>query len=81
LPEDQQSKYYSLNYKGPDVHVQLKEFADGKKRAIFKVPTELGGDNKYRLFNEVGEWKKDVQGYTADIPIILADLVAGYFTA
>jgi hypothetical protein len=81
LPEDQQSKYYSLNYKGPDVHVQLKEFADGKKRAIFKVPTELGGDNKYRLFNEVGEWKKDVQGYTADIPIILADLVAGYVTA
>jgi len=81
LPEDQQSKYYSLNYKGPDVHVQLKEFADGKKRAIYKVPTELGGDNKYRLFNEPGEWKKDVQGYTADIPIILADLVAGYYTA
>ena len=81
LPEDQQSKYYSLNYKGPDVHVQLKEFADGKKRAIFKVPTELGGDNKYRLFNEPGEWKKDVQGYTADIPIILADMVAGYYSA
>ena len=81
LPEDQQTKYYSLNYKGPDVHVQLKEFADGKKRAIFKVPTELGGDNKYRLFNEPGEWKKDVQGYTADIPIILADMVAGYITA
>lgn len=81
LPEDQQSKYYSLNYKGPDVHVQLKEFADGKKRAIFKVPAELGGDNKYRLFNELGEWKKDVQGYTADIPIILADMVAGYLTA
>jgi hypothetical protein len=78
LPEDQQSKYYSLNYKGPDVHVQLKEFADGKKRAIYKVPNELGGDNKYRLFNEPGEWKKDVQGYTADIPIILADMVAGY---
>ena len=81
LPEDQQKKYYSLNYKGPDVHVQLKEFADGKKRAIFKIPTELGGDNKYRLFNEPGEWKKDVQGFTADIPIILADLVAGYYTA
>ena len=81
LPEDQQTKYYSLNYKGPDVHVQLKEFADGKKRAIFKVPTELGGDNKYRLFNEPGEWKKDVQGYTADIPIILADMVAGYYSA
>jgi hypothetical protein len=81
LPEDQQKKYYSLNYKGPDVHVQLKEFADGKKRAIFKIPTELGGDNQYRLFNEPGEWKKDVQGFTADIPIILADLVAGYYTA
>lgn len=81
LPEDQQSKYYSLNYKGPDVHVQLKEFADGKKRAIYKVPNELGGDNKYRLFNEPGEWKKDVQGYTADIPIILADMVAGYIAA
>ena len=81
LPEAEKDKYFSLNYKGPDVHVQLKTFADGKKRAIFKVPTELGGDNKYRLFNEPGEWKKDVSGFSADIPIILADLVVGYYSA
>lgn len=81
LPEAEKDKYFSLNYKGPDVHVQLKEFADGKKRAIYKVPTELGGDNKYRLFNEPGEWKKDVAGFSADIPIILADLAVGYYSA
>ena len=81
LPGDQQDKYYSLNYKGPDVHVQLKQFADGKKRAIYKVPTELGGDNQYRLFNEPGEWKKDVAGFSAEIPILLADLAVGYATA
>ena len=60
----QEDKYYSLNYKGSDVCVQLKPFADGRKRAICKVPTELGGDNQYRLFNEWSEWKKDVAGFS-----------------
>lgn len=81
LPEEFKDKYESLNYAGPDVHVQLKQFADGKKRAIYKIPNELGGDNKYRLFNEPGEWKKDAAGFTGDVPTLLADLVAGYYSA
>jgi len=81
LPEQYQDLYQSLNYKGPDIHVQFKNFADGKKRAIFKIPEELGGDNKYRLFNEPGEWKKDVAGFTGDIPTYIADMVVGYYSA
>jgi hypothetical protein len=81
LPKDKKELYTGLNYKGPRIHVDNYTFDDGKSRLIYKVPKELGGDEKFRLFNEPGEWSKDIVGYTPQIVQLLGDATAGYFTA
>ena len=81
LPKDKKELYTGLNYKGPKIHVDNYTFDDGKSRLIYKVPKELGGDEKFRLFNEPGEWSKDIVGYTPQIVQLLGDATAGYFTA
>ena len=81
LPKDKRELYTGLNYKGPKIHVDNYTFDDGKSRLIYKVPKELGGDEKFRLFNEPGEWSKDIVGYTPQIVQLLGDATAGYFTA
>ena len=65
-----------MNYTGDKVHVQNYEFDDGKRRLIYKVPESLGGDNKYRLFNKPGLEIKDVQGFTGEIGVMSAEIVA-----
>jgi hypothetical protein len=77
LPKDKQELYTGLNYKGPRIYVNNEEFADGKKRLVYKVPKELGGDEKVKLFNEPGEWAKDIVGYTPQIVQLVADATVG----
>lgn len=76
LPKNLQKEYRSMNYTGDKVHVQNYEFDDGKRRLIYKVPESLGGDNKYRLFNKPGLEIKDVQGFTGEIGVMSAEIVA-----
>jgi hypothetical protein len=77
LPKDKQELYTGLNYKGPRIYVNNEEFADGKKRLVYKVPKELGGDEKVKLFNEPGEWSKDIVGYAPQIVQLVADATVG----
>jgi hypothetical protein len=81
LPKDKQELYTGLNYKGPRIYVNNEEFADGKKRLVYKVPKELGGDEKVKLFNEPGEWAKDIVGYTPQIVQLVADATVGAIAA
>ena len=81
LPKDKQELYTGLNYKGPRIYVNNEEFADGKKRLVYKVPKELGGDEKVRLFNEPGEWSKDVVGYAPQIVQLISDATVGALAA
>jgi len=81
LPKDKQELYTGLNYKGPRIYVNNEEFADGKKRLVYKVPKELGGDEKVKLFNEPGEWSKDIVGYAPQIVQLVADATVGAIAA
>jgi len=77
LPDKYKEIYNSLNYSGIKVHTQNYEFADGKRRLIYKIPEELGGDNKYKLFNKPGFEAKDVAGFTGEIAVMSAEITAG----
>jgi hypothetical protein len=77
LPDKYKEIYQSLNYGGNKIHTQNYEFADGKRRLIYKIPEELGGDNKYRLFNKPGFEAKDVSGFTGEIAVMSAEITAG----
>jgi len=77
LPDKYKEIYNSLNYSGIKIHTQNYEFADGKQRLIYKIPEELGGDNKYKLFNKPGFESKDVSGFTGEIVVMAAEITAG----
>ena len=81
LPKDKQELYTGLNYKGPKIFVDNQEFADGKRRLIYKVPKELGGDEKVKLFNEPGEWAKDIVGYAPQVVQLVSDATVGALAA
>ena len=81
LPEDVQEKYNSLNYKGKKIHVQNYQFDDGQKRLIFKIPEELGGDNKYQLFNKPGLTFEDFAGFTGELVPLISEITAGIASA
>ena len=76
-----QDKYNSLNYKGPRIHVQNYQFDDGKKRLIYKIPKELGGDNKYQLFNKPGLSFEDFAGFTGELIPLASEITAGIYSA
>jgi hypothetical protein len=76
-----QEKYNSLNYKGQRIHVQNYKFDDGKKRLIYKIPKELGGDNKYQLFNKPGLTFADFAGFTGDLIPLASEITAGILSA
>ena len=81
LPKDKQELYTGLNYKGPKIFVDNQEFADGKRRLVYKVPKELGGDEKVKLFNEPGEWSKDIVGYAPQVVQLVSDATVGALMA
>jgi hypothetical protein len=81
LPKEQLDKYRSLNYEGNKIHVQNYKFADGKKRLIYKIPKEIGGDNQYRLFNKPGITKEDFAGFAGEAIPMTAEIVAGILSA
>jgi len=81
LPDDIQKKYNNLNYSGPKIHVQNYQFDDGKKRLIYKIPKELGGDNKYQLFNKPGLTLEDFSGFTGELVPLAAEITAGIASA
>jgi hypothetical protein len=72
-------KYRSLNYEGNKIHVQNYKFADGKKRLIYKIPKEIGGDNQYRLFNKPGVTSEDFAGFAGDLIPLTAEILAGFY--
>ena len=76
-----QEKYNSLNYKGQRIHVQNYQFDDGKKRLIYKIPKELGGDNKYQLFNKPGLTFEDFAGFTGELIPLASEITAGIYSA
>jgi hypothetical protein len=76
-----QEKYNSLNYKGQRIHVQNYKFDDGKKRLIYKIPKELGGDNKYQLFNKPGLTFADFAGFTGELIPLASEITAGILSA
>ena len=52
LDDKTRKKYFDLNYAGPPIVVlNSDKFADGQKRIIYKIPKELGGDDKFNVFN------------------------------
>jgi len=77
LPDKYKEIYNGLNYSGIKIHTQNYEFADGKRRLIYKIPKELGGDDKYKLFNKPGFETKDVAGFTGEIAVMSAEITAG----
>ena len=77
LPDKYKETYESLNYSGIKIHTQNYEFADGKRRLIYKIPKELGGDDKYKLFNKPGFEAKDISGFTGEIGVMASEITMG----
>jgi len=77
LPDKYKEIYNGLNYSGIKIHTQNYEFADGKRRLIYKIPKELGGDDKYKLFNKPGFEGKDVSGFTGEILVMASEITMG----
>ena len=78
LDDKAKKKYFDLNYKGPPITVLNSDsFADGQKRIIYKIPKEIGGDDKFNVFNNEGVDFNDVASYTGEILPFAAEIIAG----
>ena len=78
LDDKTRKKYFDLNYAGPPIVVlNSDKFADGQKRIIYKIPKELGGDDKFNVFNNEGVDFKDLASYTGEILPFAAEIIAG----
>jgi hypothetical protein len=78
LDEKTRKKYFDLNYAGPPIVVlNSDKFADGQKRIVYKIPKELGGDDKFNVFNNEGVDFKDLSSYTGEILPFAAEIIAG----
>ena len=78
LDDKARKKYFDLNYAGPPIVVlNSDKFADQQKRIVYKIPKELGGDDKFNVFNNEGVDFKDLASYTGEILPFAAEIVAG----